>query len=85
MLWQLILLIRVGGQVVDPGQGSVKEAEIQLRTAQGTPVAVTRTDADGKFAFETPGSGEFLIRVEAPGFASAERKAEERMIVTLEV
>ena len=85
MLWQLMLLIRISGEVVDEGKGAVSGAEVRLRTAQGSDLAVGRTDAEGRFSFESPGKAEYLIRVEAQGFGAVERRAEEKMLIRLEV
>lgn len=64
----------VGGKVFDPLGAVVPNANVTL-LKDGKAVSVTKTDPDGSFTFPSVESGQYLIRVEAPGFASQESPA----------
>jgi outer membrane receptor protein involved in Fe transport len=57
---------RLEGQVTDPTGAAVRGAQVELRSAEFT--TTTRTDAEGRFAFDVP-AGSGTVAVLAPGFA----------------
>ena len=61
----------VGGKVVDPLGAVVPNADVTL-LQNGKVVSVTKTDQEGNFAFSPVDVGQYLVRVEAPGFAPQE-------------
>ena len=61
----------VGGKVVDPLGAVVPKADVTL-LQDGKTVSATKTDQEGNFAFSPIDVGQYLVRVEAPGFASQE-------------
>jgi iron complex outermembrane receptor protein/vitamin B12 transporter len=61
----------VVGKVVDPLGAVVPKADVTL-LQNGKVVGVTKTDQEGNFAFSPVDVGQYLVRVEAPGFAQQE-------------
>ena len=61
----------IGGKVVDPLGAVVPHADVSL-LQNGKVVGVTKTDQEGNFVFSGIGAGQYLVRVEAPGFAPQE-------------
>ena len=61
----------VAGKVVDPLGAVVPKAHVTL-LQDGKVVSVTETDQEGNFAFSPVDVGQYLVRVEAPGFAPQE-------------
>ena len=61
----------VGGKVVDPLGAVVPNADVTL-LQDGKVVGVTKTDQEGNFSFSPVDVGQYLVRVEAPGFAQQE-------------
>lgn len=61
----------VGGKVVDPLGAVVPNANVTL-LQNGKVAGVTKTDQEGNFAFSPVDAGQYLVRVEAPGFAPQE-------------
>jgi vitamin B12 transporter len=65
---------KVVGKVVDPLGAVVPRAVVTL-LQEGRVVGVTKADQEGNFAFSSVDAGQYLVRVEAPGFASQESQA----------
>jgi iron complex outermembrane receptor protein/vitamin B12 transporter len=65
---------KVEGKVVDPLGAVVPNADVTL-LQDGKVVSATKTDREGNFAFSPVEVGQYLVRVEAPGFASQESQA----------
>ncbi len=61
----------VAGKVVDPLGAVVPKAHVTL-LQEGKIVSVTETDQEGNFVFSPVDVGQYLVRVEAPGFAPQE-------------
>jgi iron complex outermembrane receptor protein/vitamin B12 transporter len=61
----------VGGKIVDPLGAVVPNADVTL-LQNGKVAGVTKTDQEGNFAFFPVDVGQYLVRVEAPGFAQQE-------------
>ena len=61
----------VGGKVVDPLGAVIPNANVTL-LHDGKVVRVTKTNQEGNFAFSPVDVGQYLVRVEAPGFAQQE-------------
>jgi iron complex outermembrane receptor protein/vitamin B12 transporter len=61
----------IGGKVVDPLGAIVPDADVTL-VQDGKVVGVTKTDREGSFSFSPVDVGQYLVRVEAPGFAQQE-------------
>jgi iron complex outermembrane receptor protein/vitamin B12 transporter len=61
----------VEGKVVDPLGAVVPHADVSL-LQNGKVVGVTKTDQEGNFVFSGIDVGQYLVRVEAPGFAPQE-------------
>ena len=64
----------VVGKVVDPLGAVVPNANVTL-LQNGKVVGVTKTDQEGNFAFSPVDVGQYLVRVESPGFAQQESRA----------
>jgi vitamin B12 transporter len=64
----------VGGRVVDPLGAVVSNADVTL-LQNGKVAGVTKTDQEGKFAFTPVDVGQYLVRVEAPGFTPQESQS----------
>lgn len=58
----------VEGKVVDPLGAVVPKADVTL-LQHGKSISETKTDPEGNFAFSPVEIGDYLVRVEAPGFA----------------
>jgi outer membrane receptor protein involved in Fe transport len=65
----LAFLSLLTGDVVDPRGLAVAKARVSLRNAQGQEVAVSQTDENGRFRFESAPSGSFELKVRKPGFS----------------
>jgi hemoglobin/transferrin/lactoferrin receptor protein len=59
----------IEGRVEDATGGVVAEASVSLLSPQQAPVASTRSDAQGRFRFDSVSPGSYLVVVQAPGFA----------------
>ena len=57
----------VDGKVVDPLGAVVPNADVSL-VRNGKIISSGKTDAEGNFAFATLAPGQYLLRVQAPGF-----------------
>lgn len=64
----------VEGKVVDPLGAVVRQADVTL-LQNGKAVSLTKTDSEGNFSFSPVEAGEYLVRVDAPGFATQESPA----------
>ena len=60
----------IEGRVEDATGGVVAEASVSLLSPQQAPVASTRSDAQGRFRFDSVSPGSYLVVVQAPGFAA---------------
>ncbi len=77
----------VGGKVVDPLGAVVPNADVTL-LQNGKVAGVTKTDQEGNFAFPPVDVGQYLVQVEAPGFAQQEGQTVHLMpdrVVNIEV
>jgi hypothetical protein len=62
--------IEIGGHILDAASGApVAGAWVRIEDPLGGPVGVAETDAAGRFQFGGLGSGAYLLRVRATGFA----------------
>ncbi len=59
----------VEGRVEDPAGAAVQGATVSLRSGLQAQTATGRSDADGRYRLSAAGSGSFILRVEAAGFA----------------
>jgi Fe(3+) dicitrate transport protein len=66
---------RVSGRALDETGSGVPHAVVEL-VRDGRPVATQRADVTGAFASAAMAPGTYVIRVEAPGFATATRTIE---------
>ncbi|MGD9648650.1 MAG: SdrD B-like domain-containing protein, partial [Pirellulales bacterium] len=57
---------RDGDCEVDPGEPLVAGATVELLNAQGTPIASTTTDADGRYSFANLVPGTYQVRLTTP-------------------
>jgi carboxypeptidase family protein len=60
----------VSGIVTDPACAVIAGANVGLTNQQTKESLVTRTDDQGRFNFSSVAPGEYLIRIESPGFVS---------------
>jgi len=56
---------------MDPGGQTVASASIQIISPQQSVVAVTKSSSDGSFELPDLPSGDYEVRIAAPGFESA--------------
>ena len=61
--------VAVTGSVVDPRRAPVTDAVVTLKQEPGTAVASAKTDAAGRFHFDSVEDGDYSIEVEREGFA----------------
>ena len=64
----------VRGQVVDPQMRPIARARVELRASGSGFAKDVDTDTDGSFTLRAIPLGEYVVRVEAPGFSKAERR-----------
>jgi TonB family protein len=64
----------IGGSLYDPSGAAVPEAKALLYDPNTHAKFETTTAPDGKFAFETLPAGQYILRVEKPGFATLFRE-----------
>jgi RNA polymerase sigma factor (sigma-70 family) len=73
---QAVLVLGKGvsltGWVVDGRQNPIAGATVELDASAGAPRGSAKTDANGSFAFEHVGTGDWPLRVSAGGFAPAD-------------
>jgi iron complex outermembrane receptor protein len=62
------------GRVVDPQGGVVVGADVKLSGALLAAQRTTRTDDDGRYAFDAVAPGRYTLRVESPGFVALVRE-----------
>ncbi|HVG21613.1 MAG TPA: TonB-dependent receptor [Blastocatellia bacterium] len=67
------VLSDVRGVVLDPKGDSVKDAKVTLRPKASESLRTEKTNDSGEFIFSGVASGEYIISVEAYGFAKAEQ------------
>ena len=61
------------GVVVDQNGAPVQGATLVLTVHESPGVTRTMTDTSGRFEFQSPGKSQFMLKVEAEGFARLER------------
>src|SRR2546423_11382946 len=68
-------LARVGGTITDPSAQAISGAEIRVKSVETQALRAVSTDGAG--VFEVPGlsPGEYIIEIQAAGFAVATRNA----------
>ena len=59
----------ISGVVVDPSNGILTNAPVELRSASGALLQSTATDANGTFRFDRVAPGRYQIRATSQGFA----------------
>ncbi len=64
----------IGGSLYDPSGAAVPDAKALLYDPDTNVKFETTTAADGKFAFETLPAGQYILRVQKPGFATLFRE-----------
>ena len=64
----------IGGSLYDPSGAAVPDAKALLYDPDTNVKFETTTSADGKFAFETLPAGQYILRVQKPGFATLFRE-----------
>ncbi len=62
--------VTLRGVILDPADEPVALAAIMILNAQGIVLRETVSDAEGNFAIAFPDSGAFILRVQAPHFAT---------------
>lgn len=61
---------RVEGVVADAAGGAVVSANVQLQDPAQAVISSTRTDAEGRFAFENIAPGSYVVQVTRNGFST---------------
>jgi TonB family protein len=64
----------IGGSLYDPSGAAVPDAKAQLYDPDTNTKFETTTSPDGKFVFETLPAGEYILRLQKPGFATLFRE-----------
>jgi TonB family protein len=64
----------IGGSLYDPSGAAVPNAKALLYDPDTNSKFETITSADGKFVFETLPAGQYILRVQSPGFATLFRE-----------
>ena len=64
----------IAGSVFDPNGAAISDAKATLSNADTHVIVDTATTADGKFSFDGVPAGEYVLRVERPGFATLFRE-----------
>ena len=64
----------IGGSLFDPSGAAVSQAKASLYNPETKATAETTTAPDGKFAFDNLPAGQYILRVDKPGFASLFRE-----------
>jgi TonB family protein len=64
----------IGGSLYDPSGAAVSNAKALLFDPDSNTKLETTTAADGKFAFEALPAGQYILRVQSPGFATLFRE-----------
>ena len=64
----------IGGSLYDPSGAVVPNAKALLFDPDTNTKLETTTSADGKFTFETLPPGQYILRVQSPGFATLFRE-----------
>jgi len=79
---------RINVRVADPQGAIIPRAEVTLYTRDNRVRIATLTDSNGSCTFKRLAAGEYLIKVEAPGFAPAaaqSRQIERGASTTLQI
>lgn len=63
----------IRGIVVDARGDAIKEARVTLRVRTSELTRTAKTNEDGEFSFAAVASGEYVVSVEADGFAAVEQ------------
>jgi len=64
----------IGGSLYDPSGAAVPDAKALLYDPDTSAKFETTTSPDGKFLFETLPAGQYILRVQKPGFATLYRE-----------
>jgi TonB family protein len=64
----------IGGSLLDPSGAAVAQAKASLYNPETKVTAETTTAPDGKFTFDNLPAGQYILRVDKPGFASQFRE-----------
>ena len=68
----------IGGSVFNPNGGAVADAKVTLSNADTHEAQETATSPEGRFTFESVPAGEYILRIERPGFAALYREFDVR-------
>ena len=60
----------IGGSLLDPSGAAVSQAKASLYNPETKATTEMTTTPDGKFAFDNLPAGQYILRVDKPGFAS---------------
>jgi TonB family protein len=64
----------IGGSLFDPGGAAIPNAKVSLYDPDTRASQEATTTTDGKFTFVNLPAGEYILRIEKPGFASLFRE-----------
>jgi TonB family protein len=64
----------IGGSLFDPSGAAIPNAKASLYNPDTAATQETTTTSDGKFMFDGLPAGEYILRIEKPGFASLFRE-----------
>lgn len=64
----------IGGSLFDPSGAAVPHAKASLYNPETAATLEAATTPDGKFAFDNLPAGQYILRVDKPGFASLFRE-----------
>lgn len=64
----------IGGSLFDPSGAAIPNAKVSIYDPDTSATQETTTTADGKFVFGNLPAGQYILRIEKPGFASLFRE-----------
>jgi TonB family protein len=64
----------IGGSLFDPSGAAIPNAKVSIYDPDTSAAQETTTAADGKFTFGNLPAGQYILRIEKPGFASLFRE-----------
>lgn len=60
----------IGGSLFDPNGAAISDAKASLYNPDNSAKQQTATSPDGKFIFESLPAGQYILRIEKPGYAA---------------